>query len=498
MEAALAALPRSDRPDARRRGDVQREAVVRRAAAARLHHRRTAARSTSTCAAWSSRGPSGGTATRCRARSRSGSTTSSSVISKMGFAGLLPRRRRPRRMGEGQGDPRRPRTRLGRRHDHVLLPRHHDARPDHATAWSSSASSTRNAARCPTSTSTSTSATAARSSRYLRQKYGEDRVAQIVTFATIKAKSGIRDSARVLGYPYGMGDRLAKMFPRPMLGKDPSLKDCFEKSKDSKWTYAYNEAAELRKAYEEETDARRVLDAALQARGSAPPDRRARGGRRRRTRAARELHRAAAHRPGRRRHAVRDARHREARPPQGGHPRPRQPHRHRAHARAAAQRRDHVRHRQRPARRPEGVRAAAARRRRRRVPARVGRHAPAAEVAASGPLRGHRRADRALPSGPDAGDRQVHRRQARPRRRALPARAARGRPRRHLRRDRLPGAGAAAAAARRRVHGRRSRRRPQGGRQEGRVDHEGRGAEVPLGRGRAGARRRSRRATSGS
>jgi DNA polymerase-3 subunit alpha len=102
---------------------------------------------------------------------------------------------------------------------------------------------------------------------YLRQKYGEDRVAQIVTFATIKAKSGIRDSARVLGYPYGMGDRLAKMFPRSLLGKDPSLKDCFEKSKDSKWTYAFNEAAELRKAHSEETDARRVLDAALKLEG---------------------------------------------------------------------------------------------------------------------------------------------------------------------------------------------------------------------------------------
>jgi DNA polymerase III subunit alpha len=102
---------------------------------------------------------------------------------------------------------------------------------------------------------------------YLRQKYGEDRVAQIVTFSTIKAKSGIRDSARVLGYPYGMGDRLAKMFPRSMLGKDPSLRDCFERSKDSKWTYAYTEAAEMRKAHSEETDSRRVLDAALKLEG---------------------------------------------------------------------------------------------------------------------------------------------------------------------------------------------------------------------------------------
>ncbi len=103
--------------------------------------------------------------------------------------------------------------------------------------------------------------------RYLRQKYGEDRVAQIVTFSTIKGKSAIRDSARVLGYPYGVGDRLAKMFPRPLLGKDPSLEDCFERSKDSKWTYAYTEAGELRKAYEEESDSRRVLESARKLEG---------------------------------------------------------------------------------------------------------------------------------------------------------------------------------------------------------------------------------------
>ena len=60
--------------------------------------------------------------------------------------------------------------------------------------------------------------------QYLRKKYGEDRVAQIVTFSTIKAKSGIRDAARVMGYPYGMGDRLAKMFPPPKFGKRHGFK----------------------------------------------------------------------------------------------------------------------------------------------------------------------------------------------------------------------------------------------------------------------------------
>ncbi|HVE93009.1 MAG TPA: DNA polymerase III subunit alpha, partial [Actinomycetota bacterium] len=103
--------------------------------------------------------------------------------------------------------------------------------------------------------------------RYLRDRYGEDRVAQIVTFATIKGKSAIRDAARVLGYAYGTGDRLAKMFPRPLLGKDPLLRDCFERSKDSKWTYAFTEAGELRKAYAEEPEAKRVLDSARKLEG---------------------------------------------------------------------------------------------------------------------------------------------------------------------------------------------------------------------------------------
>ena len=46
--------------------------------------------------------------------------------------------------------------------------------------------------------------------RYAAEKYGSDRVAQIITFATIKGKQAIRDAARVLGHPYSMGDRLAK------------------------------------------------------------------------------------------------------------------------------------------------------------------------------------------------------------------------------------------------------------------------------------------------
>ena len=51
--------------------------------------------------------------------------------------------------------------------------------------------------------------------RYVRARYGADRVAQIVTFCTIKSKQAIRDAARVLGYPFSDGDRLTKMIRRP-------------------------------------------------------------------------------------------------------------------------------------------------------------------------------------------------------------------------------------------------------------------------------------------
>jgi DNA polymerase-3 subunit alpha len=66
--------------------------------------------------------------------------------------------------------------------------------------------------------------------RYATEKYGEDRVAQIVTFSTIKAKQAIRDSARVLGFPYKLGDDLAKMMPPPVLGKEWPLTDAYRLS----------------------------------------------------------------------------------------------------------------------------------------------------------------------------------------------------------------------------------------------------------------------------
>ena len=91
--------------------------------------------------------------------------------------------------------------------------------------------------------------------RYATEKYGADRVAQIITFSTIKAKAAIKDAARVLGYPFGFGDRLTKMMPPPVMGKDFPLEQARQLS------------GELREAWDHEPDAKKVLDTALSLEG---------------------------------------------------------------------------------------------------------------------------------------------------------------------------------------------------------------------------------------
>ena len=93
-----------------------------------------------------------------------------------------------------------------------------------STTCCSSASSTRAASRCPTSTWTSTSRYRGEMIRYAAQRYGADHVAQIVTFSTIKARAAVRDAARVLGYPYGLGDKVAKLMPPLIMGRDTPLR----------------------------------------------------------------------------------------------------------------------------------------------------------------------------------------------------------------------------------------------------------------------------------
>ena len=96
--------------------------------------------------------------------------------------------------------------------------------------------------------------------RYAAQRYGRDHVAQIITFGTIKARNAVRDAARVLGYPYGVGDKIAKLMPPLVMGRDTPLKYCFEQH--DKYADGYKAAAELRALYDSDTDVKRVVDVA--------------------------------------------------------------------------------------------------------------------------------------------------------------------------------------------------------------------------------------------
>ncbi len=93
--------------------------------------------------------------------------------------------------------------------------------------------------------------------RYVTQKYGEDRVAQIVTYGTIKAKQALKDSARLLGMPFAMGEKLTKAMPPAIMGKDISLTGIFDPS-DKR----YNEADEFRQVHAADPDAQRVVELA--------------------------------------------------------------------------------------------------------------------------------------------------------------------------------------------------------------------------------------------
>jgi len=93
--------------------------------------------------------------------------------------------------------------------------------------------------------------------RYVTQKWGADRVAQIVTYGTIKAKAAIKDSCRVLGHPYALGDRITKAFPPVVLGKDIPLSAIFDADHPR-----HAETAELRSMYEAEPEVKQVIDTA--------------------------------------------------------------------------------------------------------------------------------------------------------------------------------------------------------------------------------------------
>ena len=92
---------------------------------------------------------------------------------------------------------------------------------------------------------------------YATHKYGEDRVAQIITYGTIKSKQALKDSTRVLGYPYAIGDKLTKALPPSVMGKDISLAGVFDSNNER-----YGEAGEFRSLYELDPDSKRIVDTA--------------------------------------------------------------------------------------------------------------------------------------------------------------------------------------------------------------------------------------------
>jgi DNA polymerase-3 subunit alpha len=96
--------------------------------------------------------------------------------------------------------------------------------------------------------------------RYAAERYGRDHVAQIVTFSTIKARAAVRDAARVLGYPYSVGDKIAKAMPPLVMGRDTPLHACLDPH--PKYEDGYKAAAELRAMYDADPDVKKVVDVA--------------------------------------------------------------------------------------------------------------------------------------------------------------------------------------------------------------------------------------------
>lgn len=106
--------------------------------------------------------------------------------------------------------------------------------------------------------------------KYTREKYGEDHVAQIITFGKIKARTAVRDAARVMGYDYALGDKISKSMPPLLMGFDTPIKACLEL--DPKYESGYKNAQGFRELYDSDPDARRVIDAAMGLEGLVRQD----------------------------------------------------------------------------------------------------------------------------------------------------------------------------------------------------------------------------------
>jgi DNA polymerase-3 subunit alpha len=86
--------------------------------------------------------------------------------------------------------------------------------------------------------------------RYVADKYGRESVAQIITFGKMAPRAATRDAARVLGFDYATGDRLAKQIPEPIMGRSPSFAECLKSGQ------------ELKTTYDSDAEAKKIIDVA--------------------------------------------------------------------------------------------------------------------------------------------------------------------------------------------------------------------------------------------
>ena len=93
--------------------------------------------------------------------------------------------------------------------------------------------------------------------RYVTEKYGEERVAQIVTYGTIKAKQALKDASRVMGFPFAMGEKLTKALPPDIMGKGVSLTQVYDEEHAR-----YSEGVDFRTVVAEDQQAQEVLETA--------------------------------------------------------------------------------------------------------------------------------------------------------------------------------------------------------------------------------------------
>jgi DNA polymerase-3 subunit alpha len=92
---------------------------------------------------------------------------------------------------------------------------------------------------------------------YVGEKYGRDKVAQCVIYGTIKTKQALKDSARIMGYEFSVGEHITKALPPSKNGKDASLKDIFDPT-----SKRFAEAREFRELYESDPDTKRITEQA--------------------------------------------------------------------------------------------------------------------------------------------------------------------------------------------------------------------------------------------